>query len=69
VWREKSVAVLNRAALQRKALSEHRAAYWKYNEEVRRSQYSMQIQVRTSRGSLLPSVDLFFTVYHRLFVE
>jgi len=45
VWREKSVAVLNRAALQRKALSEHRAAYWKYNEEVRRSQYSMQIQV------------------------
>eukprot|EP00959_Pyramimonas_sp_CCMP1952_P052737 1102495-Pyramimonas_sp.AAC.1 len=46
VWRQKSVDVLNRAAIQRKSLAEHRAAYWKYNEEVRRAQYSMQIQVR-----------------------
>lgn len=45
VWRQKSVDVLNRAAIQRKSLAEHRAAYWKYNEEVRRAQYSMQIQV------------------------
>eukprot|EP00238_Polyblepharides_amylifera_P000281 CAMPEP_0196574174 /NCGR_PEP_ID=MMETSP1081-20130531/3947_1 /TAXON_ID=36882 /ORGANISM="Pyramimonas amylifera, Strain CCMP720" /LENGTH=412 /DNA_ID=CAMNT_0041892119 /DNA_START=245 /DNA_END=1483 /DNA_ORIENTATION=- len=45
VWKQKSADSMNKATVQRKNLSEHRAAYFKFNEEVRRSQYSMQVQV------------------------
>lgn len=50
VWRQKSADTMAKSSVQRKALAEHRAAYWKYNEDVRRAQYSMQIQASLPLG-------------------
>jgi len=45
VWKQQSVDMMTRSLKQRSNMQEHRIAYFKWNEEVRRSQYSMQLQV------------------------
>lgn len=58
VWRQKSAETMNKSSIQRKNLQEHRAAYWKYNEEVRRAQYSMQIQVNDALKKKKSTLEL-----------
>mmetsp|Transcript_22018 Transcript_22018/g.42040 ORF Transcript_22018/g.42040 Transcript_22018/m.42040 type:complete len:444 (+) Transcript_22018:261-1592(+) len=58
VWRQKSADTMAKSSVQRKALAEHRAAYWKYNEDVRRAQYSMQIQVNDALKKKKSTLEL-----------
>ncbi|KAK3281365.1 hypothetical protein CYMTET_10852, partial [Cymbomonas tetramitiformis] len=48
VWRQKSTDTMAKAAKQRSTLQEYRSAYWKFNSDTRRAQYSMQVQVNDS---------------------
>mmetsp|Transcript_20985 Transcript_20985/g.25200 ORF Transcript_20985/g.25200 Transcript_20985/m.25200 type:complete len:420 (+) Transcript_20985:174-1433(+) len=61
VWRQQSVDVMTKSLKLRSSMQEYRAAYWKYNEDVRRSQYSMQLQVndalKKKKGTLEMLID------------
>eukprot|EP00854_Cymbomonas_tetramitiformis_P002425 gene2425-3155_t len=58
VWRQRSVDVMELAQKQRSNLQEYRSAYWRYNENSRRSQYSMQVQVNESLKKMRATLDL-----------
>lgn len=52
---------MNRSSTLRKTLADHRAAYWKYSEDAKRAQYTMQVQVndalKKKKGTLEVLMD------------